>query len=64
VSAGGGLTVRSVLTVAASLLSDGDGGNPEYDRALVELTGAILSIDLSDESARDAVLAVLRGFDS
>ena len=52
--------VNDVIREAGGLLSDGDGDNPEYDRALVELIGRIVGIDLSDESSRDAVLAMLR----
>lgn len=55
-----GILMPAVLSTIAGLVSDGDGENPEYDRALVEVTGTLLGLDLGDDAAREAVLAMLR----
>lgn len=51
--------LNDVLQEAAGLVSDG-GENTEYDRALVELSGRLIGLDLSEESTRATVLAMLR----
>lgn len=50
--------VKDVLVEASGLMS-GAGENPEYDRALIELTGRIVGLDLSEEAARTVVQAML-----
>jgi len=60
VSRRGTVSVSALLADAGSLLSDGDGDNPEYDRALVEMTGRVLGIPLDTDEARYAVLTMLR----
>lgn len=52
-------TLRRTILTAASLVSE-DCDNGEYDRALVELVGNLVGVDLSDESTRDAILLTLR----
>lgn len=51
------LTSNAIFHAAAGLMSD-DGENTEYDRAIVELTGTLLGIDLNDD--RDQLEADLR----
>ena len=50
------LTARDIVHTAASLVTDDD-SNPEYDRALVELTGYLIGFDLDN---RDDLLSILR----
>lgn len=50
-------TLKTVINNAALLLSE-DGENPEYDRAIVELTSAALGVSSDDY---DAVERLLRG---
>jgi hypothetical protein len=50
--------IKDVLIAAASLLSD-DGENPEYDRAITELTADILGLDKGD--AADILSLVRKG---
>jgi len=53
------IRVNDVMQEAGHLLSDGDGDNPEYDRALVELTGRLLGLTL-DEDSRGVIITMLR----
>lgn len=50
------IDAATVLDTAASLVTDDD-SNPEYDRAIVELTSYLLGIDTD---ARDTTLDILR----
>jgi hypothetical protein len=47
-----------VLTTAALLLSDGD--NPEYDRAIVELTSALIGATSDDRDLMTRILQTLK----
>lgn len=49
-------TIETLLATAADLISEDD-DNPEYDRAIAELTNDLLGGTQDD---KDAVLAVLR----
>jgi hypothetical protein len=51
--------LNDVLREAAGLISE-DGENTEYDRALVELCGRLIGLDLSNDDTRDTILAMLR----
>lgn len=53
------IRVRDVLQEAGGLVSE-EGENEEYDRALVELCGRLMGLDLSDDGPRQAILAMLR----
>lgn len=53
---------RETILEIASLVSDGGttAENPEYDRALVEVTGRLIGADLGDEYVREVILLMLR----
>jgi hypothetical protein len=53
------LTPHDILTAAADLLSV-DGENPEYDRALVELSCALLGMGTDDH--RESISLILRHY--
>jgi hypothetical protein len=55
------MSIGDVVRAAADLITDGD-ENPEYDRALVEMVGHFLGIDLSNQETRDAILGMLRAY--
>jgi hypothetical protein len=52
-----------VIKLAGSLLSDNE-ENPEYDRALVELTGNLLGLDTGSDEVRETILLMLRALAS
>jgi hypothetical protein len=52
--------MRALILAAADLLSDEGGENTEYDRALVEVVGTMLDLDLGDEEIRRVILTMLR----
>lgn len=47
-------TEREIIEVARGLVSE-DGENPEYDRALVEMTSELLGLPLGEQSTRTVV---------
>lgn len=51
------ITRRDVILTGASLLTDSEGENPEYDRAIVELVSDLVGFSTDD---RDSTLAFLR----
>ena len=53
--------MENVLREAASLLSE-DGENPEYDRAITELTCAVLGVSTENKAAVLSFLRALKGW--
>ena len=47
------IRARDIINTARQLMSDDANDNPEYDRALVELSAYLLSIDLDDRAAAE-----------
>jgi hypothetical protein len=52
------LTAKTVLIEAASLIG-GDGDNPEYERAIVELTSLLIGAGLDDTTVMTRILRAL-----
>jgi len=55
------ITFEHVLRAASELLSEDEDANPEYDRAIVELTCDLLSISTESKDAVYPFLIALRG---
>jgi hypothetical protein len=52
------ITAKHVLVEAASLIG-GDGENPEYERAIVELTSLLIGAGLDDTTTMTLILRAL-----